>query len=72
MVEVIDNLIVKVGRQLPPERKIPGKDILEWKEYTYKYFSQSPNAFLAENKFYKDLPTNLKRQVVKENLMLDF
>lgn len=57
---------------MPPEKKIPGKHILEWKQYTYKYFSQSPNAFLAENQFYKDLPANLKRKVVKDNLMLDF
>ena len=64
MVEMIDNLIVKVGRQLPTDRKIPGKDILKWKHYTYKYFSESPNAFLAENEYYQDLPSNLKKNLV--------
>jgi len=39
MVEVVENLIVKVGRQLPPTRKkIPGEIINEWKIYTLKYF----------------------------------
>jgi len=38
MVEVVENLIVKVGRQLPPDKKIPGDVINEWKNYTLKYF----------------------------------
>jgi len=38
MVEVVENLIVKVGRQLPPDNKIPGDVINEWKNYTLKYF----------------------------------
>jgi hypothetical protein len=38
MVEMVENLIVKVGRQLPPSKKIPGHVINEWKIYTLKYF----------------------------------
>jgi hypothetical protein len=38
MVEVVENLIVKVGRQIPPEKKIEGNMIKMWKNYTLKYF----------------------------------
>lgn len=38
MVEVVENLIVKVGRQIPPDKKIDGKVINMWKQYTLKYF----------------------------------
>jgi len=38
MVEVVENLIVKVGRQLPPDRQIPGETITDWKRYTVRYF----------------------------------
>lgn len=38
MVEVVENLIVKVGRQLPADRKIQGDVIKEWRIYTLKYF----------------------------------
>tara|TARA_B110000285_G_C15119199_1_gene616044 strand:+ start:973 stop:1131 length:159 start_codon:yes stop_codon:yes gene_type:complete len=38
MVEVTENLIVKVGRQLPIDRKIPGTVIKDWRHYTLKYF----------------------------------
>jgi len=72
MVEVVENLIVKVGRQLPPERKIPGTVINDWKNYTVKYFQHSPNIFLAQNEYYNQLSANLKVKVVKKNLMLPF
>lgn len=76
MVEVVENLIVKVGRQLPSvnekEMKIPGEEINKWKNYTLKYFQLSPNAFLAENEFYKVLSSNMQVKIVKENLMLQF
>lgn len=49
MVEVVENLIVKVGRQLTMDRKIPGDVINEWKSLTNQYFTLSPNAFLYEN-----------------------
>ena len=52
MVEMLENLIVKVGRQLPPTKRIPGNVINEWKIYTLKYFQLSPNAFLTDNEFY--------------------
>ena len=42
MVEIVENLIVKVGRQLPNHRKIPGSVINEWKIYTFNYFQCSP------------------------------
>ena len=45
-VEVVENLIVKVGRQLSMDRKIPGDVINEWKSLTNLYFTYSPNAFL--------------------------
>lgn len=42
MVEVVENLIVKIGRQLPTvnnkETKIPGEEINKWKNYTLRYF----------------------------------
>jgi hypothetical protein len=34
MVEEAENLIVKVGRQLPAEMKIPGEIIKDWRLYT--------------------------------------
>ena len=72
MVEVVENLIVKVGRQLPPDRKIQGEVINAWKIYTLKYFQSSPNAFLVENEFYNLLSANMKVNVVKDNLMKTF
>lgn len=71
-VEDVENLIVKVERQLPPERKIPGKVIQQWKDYTFNYFNSSPNAFLADNAFYQHLSSNMKVKVVKKNLLHDF
>lgn len=42
MVEVVENLIVKIGRQVPTvnnkETKIPGEAINKWKNYTLRYF----------------------------------
>lgn len=38
MVEVVENLIVKVGKLLPSEKKIPGTVIKNWKHHTLKYF----------------------------------
>jgi hypothetical protein len=38
MVEEVENLIVKVGRQLPVDMKIPGDVIKEWRLYTLYYF----------------------------------
>ena len=50
MRDMVENLIVKVGRQSP--KKIPGEVIKEWKTYTLLYFKNSPNSFLQENYFY--------------------
>ena len=72
MVEVVENLIVKVGRQLPPDRQIPGEVITDWKRYTVRYFQYSPNAFLTENEFYNMLSSNMKVKVVKDNLLQPF
>ena len=72
MVEIVEDLIVKVGRKLPQERQIPGETITDWKKYTIRYFKYSPNAFLVENEFYNILSANMKVKVVKENLMLNF
>jgi hypothetical protein len=38
MVEIVENLIVKVGRQLPADKKIPGEVINQWRKYTLRYF----------------------------------
>ena len=38
MVEVTDNLIVKVGKCLPGDKVIPGNVIKDWRLYTLKYF----------------------------------
>ena len=38
MVEVVENLIVKVGRILSPNKQILGESIQNWKTYTLKYF----------------------------------
>jgi hypothetical protein len=69
MVEVMENLIVKVGRQLPPDKKIPGEVINQWRKYTLRYFQHSPNAFLAENDFYQQISENMKVKIVKNNLL---
>lgn len=34
MSEVVENLIVKAGKVLPAESRIPGSVIKEWKKYT--------------------------------------
>lgn len=74
MVEVIENLIVKVSQHLPVEneRRISGESIKLWKQYTYQYFQHSPNAFLVENDYYNMLSANMKIKIVKENLMTRF
>jgi hypothetical protein len=72
MVEVVENLIVKVGRQLPADRKIPGEVIKEWRIYTLKYFQGSPNGFLRENEFYKEISENMKVKIVRGNLLPKF
>jgi hypothetical protein len=38
MVEEVENLIVKVGRQLPIDMKSPGEVIKDWRIYTLYYF----------------------------------
>ena len=70
MVEVTENLIVKVGRQLPIERKIPGSIIKDWRKYTQDYFKESPNAYLKENEFYQVMSENMKVKVIKDNLKI--
>ena len=72
MVEVVVNLIVKVGRQLPADRKIQGDVIKEWRIYTLKYFQGSPNGFLRENEFFKEISENMKVKIVRGNLLLKF
>ena len=72
MVEVLENLIVKVGRQLPPENPITGQEISNWKIHTLKYFKMSPNSFFAENEFFQMLPNRLKLGIIKENIFLGF
>lgn len=72
MVEVVENLIVKVGRQLPADRKIQGDVIKEWRIYTLKYFQGSPNGFLRENEFFKEISENMKVKIVRGNLLLKF
>ena len=72
MVEVMENLIVKVGRQLPIESRIRGPEINDWKIHTLKYFQGSPNSFFADNEFYQNLSKRLKVKVVKENIHLTF
>jgi hypothetical protein len=59
MVEVVENLIVKVEKILPPERKIPIEAIKEFKEYSRNFFASSPNIFLAESKFYNQLSSSM-------------
>ena len=61
MADVVENLIIKVARQLPSNSNpIPGEKIKEWKQHTLKYFRESPNAFLVENSFYNTLSQNMK------------
>ena len=70
MVEVVENLIVKVGRQLTMDRKIPGDVINEWKSLTNQYFTLSPNAFLYENQNYHIISEHMRTRLVKKNLMI--
>ena len=72
MVEVVENLIVKVGRQLTMDRKIPGNVINEWKTLTNKYFTYSPNAFLIENENFHIISEHMRTRLVKKNLMIHF
>lgn len=72
MVDEIENLIVKVGRQLPPEKRIYGSTINAWKNYTREYFRFSPNAFLTQNECYNSLPSQMKVKLVKNHLMQQF
>lgn len=72
MVEVVENLIVKVGRQLTMDRKIPGDVINEWKSLTNQYFTLSPNAFLYENQNYHIISEHMRTRLVKKNLMINF
>ena len=55
MVEIVENLRFKIEKMLPHENKIPGNVINELKEYTFNYYTWSPNAFLSEDKFYNQL-----------------
>ena len=68
MSEVVENLIVKAGKDLPDESRIPGDIIKEWKKYTIQYFKISPNIYLIENQFYNDLTENMKIQLMRDNL----
>lgn len=49
MVEEVENLIVKVGKQLPEDVQIPGDMIQHYRLHTLKYFQGSPNVFLQDN-----------------------
>ena len=49
MGELAENLVVKVGQNMPINRKIAGVIIKEWRIYTKKYFQFSPNAFLIHD-----------------------
>ena len=67
MSEVVENLVVKCGKQMPTGM-ISGDKIQEWKKYTIQYFKISPNTFLIENEFFQSLTQNMKVQLIKENL----
>lgn len=79
MVEVIENLIVKVGSHIPINDDFEGdqndsisKTISDWKAYTLMYFQNSPNVFLIENEFYQLLSPNMKVRIIKEILYKPF
>lgn len=55
MSEVLENLIVKAGKQLPKESKISGETIKKWKVFTIQYFKVSPDVYLIQNEFYQTL-----------------
>jgi len=38
MQELVENLVVKVGRQMPANRGIRGEIIMTWRMLTLKYF----------------------------------
>ena len=57
---------------MPSEQRINGSTINVWKLYTREYFRRSPNAFLAENDCYTNLPTQMRVKVVKGHLLLSF
>lgn len=72
MVEVLENLIVKVGRQLPSEQRVRGHVIQEWRLHTLSHFRISPNAFLSDNEFFQLLSPNMRVRVIKDNLLQEF
>ena len=69
--EVVENLIVKAGKSIPLDIKIPGTVIQQWKKDTIQYFKQSPNFFLIDNEFYNELSENMKVKLFKQNLCLE-
>lgn len=83
MVELVENLIVKVGKkenlilrignQKSAEGdKISGEIIRDWKMYTLRFFKHSTCSYLQENKFYQSMSENMKVKIVKDNLKLEF
>lgn len=72
MVESVENLIVKTEAYLPKGEKIHGKCIESWKDYTFKYFQQSPKFFLADNETYQRLSSNLRKRLVKKHILVKF
>jgi hypothetical protein len=72
MVDEVENLIVKVGRQLPADQRIYGSTINAWKLYTREYFRRSPKAFLAENENFGNLPTQIRVRLVKNHVLESF
>lgn len=66
--EVVENLIVKAGKSIPLDIKIPGQVIQSWKIDTVQYFKLSPDFYLIENEFFNELSENMKVDLVKLNL----
>ena len=60
MQHLTEYLVVKVGRQMPIEKKIPGTVIKEWRQFTLKYFQTSPNAFLADDDRYQNMSCRMR------------
>ena len=59
MQQLTEYLVVKVGRQMPVEKKIQGSIIMDWRVFTMKYFQNSPNAFLMDDSHYHSMSSSM-------------
>ena len=68
MIDLIDQIIVKVSPKLSHKNQLTSHQINNFKDYTARYFKKSSSPFLIENEFYEDLTESLKTRLVRDYL----